>query len=352
MNSIWIKKTVAPLTAIVLALTLNGYAERVRVEEFWEDPTDIHADLMDGEVSPNAHKGERVNSPGTFDDDIDEDTQPEHILRSLSGLAYGAYSAGSGAGPDVQFNNLHGALGAGTLSNGFVDFSAHVSDIAIALNSPYNKDTASYIYTVFDAASTSVPAAIDLRPGLGGRFKIAVTNSIDANAQNPTPDIAQSIRFLIQTDGTDWWRSSAAFIPNTDFVRSAGEPATPENSFGDLNSDSITKATRESLMTTVLTDSLTWEAISDAAEADMNQMDDGTASGGITNDSLPLGSGGGGTINLANVTGFGIVPDVPTTGTIGGFGLPNSIAILGYVIEGEAPGGPGFLGARDWEIFE
>lgn len=311
-SSLWTVMLMTIATAAVLpARTAGAQVAPQRVVEFWEDASDPASDDNDAQ---------NQTQPAGADGVVDTRRAGETITRGLSGMAWGAYT-GSSRGTDhaIDIFNLEGGLGTGTLANSHMRFRRHsqasAGDFPAGYSDPLGgggmgAELGSYIYTLF-SSNTSVPQSIDARQGL---FKIGLSHD---QGVDQTGTIV--FRFLIQTDGLEWYRSSPVETGNVRLL---------ENPFGGNASNDLTAAGREDLLSTHDFATVTWEQVGGAAETNMNALNDGGE--------VALGSGAGTSPNLANVTGMGVLISNLAEGR-NLSGQPNDVDVIGILIEGAEP---------------
>lgn len=304
-----------------------------RAIEIWEDPGDITNDDNDGTLVGGARANDTLDlsgapSPataqiprGTLDNTRPANETPRRGRSTIAGgsrLFWGAFSAANSVTNSptidntVRVINSEGALGAGTLSNSYLAFTQHSAAAGTVFPVPYNEQTGSYAYTLF-SSSSSTPQSIDIT---NGQFKVGISHKQSIPVSTETI----SFRFLIQTTGGKWYRSSPQSAVNINIL--GGGP------FGGANSNGLTAAAREALFTAYPVSGMTWQRVSQAAEANMNVLNNGgeVPLGATQTDPGP---------NLGAVTGMGILASELATGvTVGN--LPNSIAVLGMILDGNS----------------
>lgn len=305
----------------------------IRVVENWEDPGDITNDDNDGTIVGGVRVNDTTDlsgadSPstaqiprGVLDNTGLGDESPRHGRSTLAGgtrLFWGGFSAATSVtnSPSidntVRVLNSEGALGPGTLANSYLTFTQHSAAAGGVFPSPYNEQTGSYAYTLF-SSSPSGAQSIDIS---NGQFKIGISHKQSL----PVTAAPISFRFLIQTFDGKWYRSNPQSAPNINIL--AGGP------FGGSASNGLTAAGREALFTTYPVSGITFERVSSAAEANMDVLGNGgeVPLGAAQSDPGP---------NLTAVTGMGVLAsDLATGQTIGN--LPNSIAVIGMILDGVA----------------
>lgn len=321
--------------------------QRIRIEELWEHPEDITIDdndpgdnfgsTADDHLTTDLSGGTLLGTPsmprGVLDNTGPGNETPRRGFDTPGGatrLIWGGYTAAltttnsPSIDNTVRILNSEGALIApGTLRNSILTFTQHSTaatldgtpdgDPGFANN--YNETNASYAYTLF-SSSPGDASAVDVSSE--GIFYIGMSNNQAAgNTPAPVP-----FRFLIQVSGSEWYYSNEQTTPNINI--------NADGVFNGPNSNSLTREQRIALFSQHDPATMTWTRVSPAAEANMN----GFTNGG----EVALGSAGPANPSLHGVTGIGVVASTLATGrTVGA--LPNTIAVLGIVVEGNATAG-------------
>ncbi len=301
-----------------LALITLGYSARVL--EFWEDPANASGDDDDAVTRVKDLSGADIAQNTVV---IDGRTTAERPVRGSSGLAWGAYNSATGGTNPIQILNRENQLGAGTLRNSTLFFRGHAAESSPGTPNTdfnlagYNEQTGSYIYTLFDS---DAGGAISINMAVAGAlFKIGISH--DQTGFVVTSQ--QTFRLLVQTGGSNWYRSKANLqAPNVNVL--AG------GLFGNTTSDSLTPAQREALMSSFTIASITaggWERISASAEQAMNDLADGSGAIALGASSEPNAMP-----NLTNVTGMGVLLNELSPGDA--FPRPAGIHVIGMLMEG------------------
>ena len=320
-------KTIA-LIVVSLALIGGGLAVMKRVflgpgpvsvVELWEDPRDVTRDDNDSggktdlaAVPPVGLGHPTHNRVGQVDNTIDTldalGAGEESPIQGLSGLRWGGYTAArsmsvaGGNTHDIAILNLenldHGRFGRQSL----IDFRSHNVLAASDFPDPYDARTGSYVYTLFSSRPRG-PSSVDC--SADARFKVAWNYGTGHPA----------FRFLIQTEDGQWYRSTRD-LPMIGVLATYGKEPW-------IHAD-MTRRQKIDRMQVFELSTLEWERVSEAAEADMNRLDDG----GET----PLGEARTGLPDLSHVTGMGVVITRLGDGETG-TGLPLSIHLMGLMLE-------------------
>lgn len=319
MNSRSLTKLVTGVFTVgFLALITVGHSARVL--EFWEDPANSSRDDDDAVTRVQDLSGADIGQNTVV---IDDRLTAERPVRGASGLAWGAYNAATGGTNPIQILNRENQLGGGTLQNSTVLLRGHAVESSPGTPNTdfnlagYNEQTGSYIYTLFDSAAGG---AISINMAAAGAlFKIGISH----DQTGFVVSTQQTFRLLVQTGGSNWYRSKANLqAPNVNVL--AGGP------FGNTTSDSLTPAQREALMSTYPIATITaggWERVSAGAEQAMNDLSDGSSAVALGASSEPNA-----TPNLLNVTGMGVLMNELSPGDA--FPRPAGIHVIGMLMEG------------------